>query len=303
MTTRVGAVFRPQSPPEQLLSTARAADDAGLDELWLWEDCFLEGGLTSAAAALASTTRLRIGIGLLPVPLRNVALAAMEIATVDRLFPGRLVVTVGHGVPPWMEQVGARVASPLTLMTEYHDALTRLLAGERVTAEGRYVRLREVELGWPSPHPGPVLIGAEGERSLRQSGELASGTVLTGGTSPEKLRRALERIAEGRARRLGTPGPGSSSQASQTEHRVVVYVAAVFGPDAGARLEVEQSRWDWEPGALTGLAGSPAEVADGLGAWIDAGADTVVLQPTADEEHPQNYVAHVGEVARLLRRG
>src|ERR1700754_3016989 len=103
-TPSTGVVFRPEEPPERLRAVVSAVEAAGVAELWLWEDCFLEGGLTAAAAALAWSERLRVGIGLLPVPLRNPALAAMEIATVERLFPGRLVVTLGHGVLDWMGQ-------------------------------------------------------------------------------------------------------------------------------------------------------------------------------------------------------
>jgi alkanesulfonate monooxygenase SsuD/methylene tetrahydromethanopterin reductase-like flavin-dependent oxidoreductase (luciferase family) len=121
----LGVVFRPQSPPERLRAVARAADAAGLAELWLWEDCFLEGGPTAATAALAWTERLHIGIGLLPVPLRNPALAAMEIATVAGLFPGRFLPGLGHGVLEWMGQVGARVPSPMTLLREHATAAGR----------------------------------------------------------------------------------------------------------------------------------------------------------------------------------
>ncbi len=76
MTT--GVVFRPQSPPEQLRAAVEAAEAAGVDELWLWEDCFLEGGLTTATAALAWSERITVGIGLLPVPFRNPALAGWQ---------------------------------------------------------------------------------------------------------------------------------------------------------------------------------------------------------------------------------
>src|SRR5438477_4291424 len=121
--TIVGAVFLPQLPPERLRAVATAADVAGLDELWLWEDCFREGGMTSCAAALAWTGRLRVGVGVFPVPLRNVALAAMEVATLARMFGNRAVIGVGHGVTEWMAQVGAGTASPMTLMREYATAL------------------------------------------------------------------------------------------------------------------------------------------------------------------------------------
>jgi alkanesulfonate monooxygenase SsuD/methylene tetrahydromethanopterin reductase-like flavin-dependent oxidoreductase (luciferase family) len=111
--TRLGVVFLPQLAPERLREVAEAADEAGLEEVWLWEDCFFESGIASASAALAWTERLRVGIGLLPVPLRNVALTAMEIATMQRLFPGQVRLGVGHGVQSWMGQVGARAASPV----------------------------------------------------------------------------------------------------------------------------------------------------------------------------------------------
>jgi alkanesulfonate monooxygenase SsuD/methylene tetrahydromethanopterin reductase-like flavin-dependent oxidoreductase (luciferase family) len=51
--TTLGAVFLPQLPPERLRDLARSADEAGLKELWLWEDCFRESGIASAASALA----------------------------------------------------------------------------------------------------------------------------------------------------------------------------------------------------------------------------------------------------------
>ena len=67
---------------------------------------------------------------MLPVPLRNPALAAMEIAALARMFRGRVHVGVGHGVLDWMDQVGARARSPMTLLREYVTALQALLAGE-----------------------------------------------------------------------------------------------------------------------------------------------------------------------------
>lgn len=155
--TRVGAVFSPyQSPPEAFPAAVKAAEEAGVPELWLWEDCFRESAFASAAAALAWTEHLRIGIGIAPIPLRNVAVTAMEIATIERMFPGRLYPGMGHGVLPWMAQAGARVDSPLTLMREYIPALRALLAGEEVTVSGRYVALDRVRLEYPPDSTPPV---------------------------------------------------------------------------------------------------------------------------------------------------
>ncbi|MGC4806776.1 LLM class flavin-dependent oxidoreductase [Micromonospora sp. DT233] len=288
--TNLGVVLLPQLPPERLRDIIVAADEAGLAELWLWEDCFLESGIATAAAALAWTQRLRVGVGLLPVALRNVALTAMEVATLDRLFPGRFRLGVGHGVQDWMGQVGARAESPLTLLREYLTALRGLLAGERVTAEGRYVRLAEVALDWPPPAPVPVLAGAIGPKSLRLCGAAADGVVLTGGTTPQGVRDALALVDAGRAESERS-GP----------YPVVVYLHAATGADADARLERERQRWGYETMAQRAVSGDAEAVAAGVRRWAEAGADTVVLQPTPDDPDPEGFVRFVArQVAPLL---
>jgi alkanesulfonate monooxygenase SsuD/methylene tetrahydromethanopterin reductase-like flavin-dependent oxidoreductase (luciferase family) len=192
MTT--GVVFRPQLPPEELRPAVEAAEAAGIDELWLWEDCFLEGGLTTAAAALAWSSRITVGIGLLPVPFRNPALAAMELATLARTFPDRLTAVLGHGVQDWMRQVGAAVDSPMTLLHEHAAAVRALLAGEEVSVSGRYVSLDAVKLDWPPARPPRLLIGARGPKTIVLAGEVADGVLLDSVTDPAVVRRARELI-------------------------------------------------------------------------------------------------------------
>src|SRR5689334_5719894 len=192
--TALGAIFLPALPPERLRGVARAADEAGLEELWLWEDCFLESGIATAAAALAWSENLRVGVGLLPVPLRNVAITAMEIATLSRLFPGRARIGVGHGVQDWMGQVGARVESPVTLLREYLDALRALLNGETVSRDGRYVKLDKVALDWPPAEVPEIIAGATGPKTLRMLGEAADTVILTAGLSPSDVAGAKENV-------------------------------------------------------------------------------------------------------------
>jgi alkanesulfonate monooxygenase SsuD/methylene tetrahydromethanopterin reductase-like flavin-dependent oxidoreductase (luciferase family) len=266
---------------------ARAADDAGLEELWLWEDCFFESGIASAAAALARTQGLRVGVGLLPVPLRNVALAAMEAATLHRLFPGRAVLGVGHGIQDWMGQAGARVDSPMTLLREYLAAMRALLRGERVTTDGRYVKLDNVALEWPPPTMPGIFVGASGPRSLRLSGEAADGTILDGSFSADAVRRARGLIDEGRA------------AAGRTDHHeLIVYLKAATGPDEAERLQAELERWGDAPDR--GVAGDAGAFAKAVERLVDAGTDTVVLQPTADEPDPEGFVRFVAEQVRPL---
>lgn len=287
--TTIGVVFRPQNPPERLASVAKAADRAGVGELWLWEDCFLESGIATASAALAWTERLRVGVGLMPTPLRNVALTAMEVATLDRLFPGRFICGVGHGIQGWMGQVGARVSSPLTLLGEYTSALRSLLGGAEVTSDGRYVRLDAVRLDWPPQTPPPVLAGGTGPKTLTLTGEAADGTILSGGTTPDGVRAARKQIEAGRAA-AGRTGA----------HRVVVYLLAATGPSAEARLDAERSAWGFPPAADVAVSGDAPTIARSVQRWVDAGADTVVLQPTADEPDLERFCGFVGGAVQPL---
>ncbi|RYV51670.1 LLM class flavin-dependent oxidoreductase [Pengzhenrongella frigida] len=287
--TLLGAVFLPQLPPERLRAVAQAADRAGLDELWLWEDCFRESGIASAAAALAWTDRLRVAVGLLPVPLRNVALTAMEIATLERMFPGRVAMGVGHGVQDWMAQVGERVESPVTLLREHVTVLRSLLRGEEVTFAGRYVQLDGVRLDWPPLDPPALAVGASGPRSLRLSGEVADATILTGGTSPDAVRAARVLIDEGRI------------AGGRTEpHRVTVFVLAATGPGAAERLAASHRDWGHDLTQEVGVAGDAAVVAAAVRRWADAGATAVVLQPTADDPDPEDFVRFVAREVRPL---
>ncbi|WP_456286256.1 LLM class flavin-dependent oxidoreductase [Microbacterium sp. JZ70] len=249
----IGIVFRPQSPPEELVAVARAADAAGVAELWLWEDCFLEGGLTTATAALVATERLKVGIGLLPVPLRNPALAAMEVATIERLAPGRFIAGFGHGVLPWMGQVGARVASPLTLLREYVGAVRSLLDGEMVDVAGRYVKLDGVSLGWPPATAPEITIGGSGPKTLRLAGEIGDSVLLDASIDVEGLRRARAIIDEGR-------------QASGRGGRARVRVYTEIDPRADA-LE--------------------NRIADRIAELVDAGADAVAFQGTDEAPDPR----------------
>lgn len=260
--TFLAATSWPQVPPERLRDVAVAAERAGLAELWLWEDCFWGGAMASASAILAWTDRLQVAIGVLPVPLRNVALAAMEAAALHRMFPGRLTVGVGHGVQDWMGQVGARAGSPLTLLSEYLQALRGLLSGERVTVSGRYVRLEDVALDWLPPSAPPVLSAAAGPRTIGVSGEFADGTVFDSSVTPAQLRAARQVIGEARAA-AGRAGP----------HQIVVYLTTLTGPDARRNLEA------LDRSGTAAVAGDAEAVADAVRFWASEGADKVVLHP------------------------
>ncbi len=228
----VGVLLPRDLPADQVLDYARRADALGFAELWVVEDLGFRGGMAQAAAALAVTERITVGVGILPAAARNVAFTAMEAGTVAELFPGRLHLGIGHGMPDWMRQVGAWPTSFLTAFEEYVTALRALLRGEEVTLDGRYVHLDHVRLESPPAQVPPVLAGVRGPKSLAVAGRCADGTVLAEPVGPEYARLARGHIGD---------APG---------HRLVAYdVAAVADDPADARAAVRPAlAWLGDPG-------------------------------------------------------
>jgi alkanesulfonate monooxygenase SsuD/methylene tetrahydromethanopterin reductase-like flavin-dependent oxidoreductase (luciferase family) len=225
--TRLGVVFTADRSPEELPEFAIAAEAAALDELWLWEDCFLAGGVAAAATALAVTERITVGIGVMPVVFRNPVAAAMEIATLARLYPGRFVAGLGHGVPAWMEQIGTLPAKPMRALEETASSIRRLIAGERFSLDGEHVQLRDVGLVRPPAVPPPLVLGVRRPLGLEISGRCVDGTILAEPSPPAYIRWARERIEEGRT------AAGWTDQ-----HRLTVFVKGRVDADRGYAREV-----------------------------------------------------------------
>ncbi len=289
MSTRLGVIYRPTFHPNGLRGVATAAEAAGVDELWFWEDCFQQGGIAQVAVALAATERVRVGVGLVPAPLRNVAAAAMEFATLDAMFPGRVRIAVGHGVQSWMRQAGAAVASPMTLLREYVTALQALLAGQTVSVTGRYVDLDAVRLEFPPERRLPVLIGGTGPKTLRLAGEIADGVVVDSRYSTRTVRAALEHVAAGRA------------DADARPFSTVLFLACAPGEDSASTLAAEAERQEVAADDVFGVGGDAGQIHAGLGAYRDAGIDTIVLQPLDTLADMGRFVATAAEVVGLAR--
>jgi len=299
----VGVMLPRDLPREQVLPFARRAREVGFAELWVVEDLGFRGGIAQAAAVLAATGDIHVGIGLLPVGARNAAFAAMECATLAELFPGRISVGVGHGMPHWMRSAGAWPPSPLGLLEEYVRALRALLRGERLDVEGRYVRLSGVALETLPAVVPDVLTGVRGPRSLAVSGRVADGTILAEPVTPEYVRAALGQIAAPRPHRLIAYNAGAvDTDADRALRAARPALAWVGEPDLAAHVEplpfaaelaaVRAQCASREEFALRlpddwvrrlALAGTPEQVRARLDELFAAGVTSAVLSPVGPD--------------------
>ncbi|MBT2224578.1 LLM class flavin-dependent oxidoreductase [Nonomuraea sp. NEAU-A123] len=258
--------------PEQLVPFARELDGTAVDDLWVVEDLGWTGAISSAATALAVTSRLRVGLGITPAPLRNPMLLAMELANLARLHPGRLAAGIGHGVQDWMRQIGAAVPSPLALLEETITSVRGLLRGETVTLHGRYVHLDGVSLVHPPAEPPPVLAGVLNPRSLALSGRVAQGTILPEGFGAARFPALLGHI--------GTPA----------DHEVVAFIHLYIGADAREAtwdIAVEHAKFlKVRPEEVVMATGSAEEAAERVRELWAAGAQTVAVRPVGAEPLP-----------------
>ncbi|MEV4392126.1 LLM class flavin-dependent oxidoreductase [Nonomuraea sp. NPDC049607] len=269
---RLGVMFDRDLPPEELIPFARALDETAVDDLWVVEDLGWTGGVSAAATALAVTSRLRVGIGITPAPLRNPMLLAMEIGNLARMHPGRLAAGIGHGVQEWMRQVGAAVPSPLALLEETITTVRALLRGETVTLHGKAVHLDGVSLVHPPDVPPPVLAGVKGPRSLALSGRVAQGTIVPEGVGPEQLPGIVAQIAGGDEHELAVfTFLHIGDEADRLAHPVVRDQAAFLGVP---------------PQDVVMAAGSPAQAAEQVRSMWAAGARTVVVRPLGRDPLP-----------------
>jgi alkanesulfonate monooxygenase SsuD/methylene tetrahydromethanopterin reductase-like flavin-dependent oxidoreductase (luciferase family) len=305
MDRGIGLVLGSAVAPERVPSAAATAEVSGFNELWLTEDYFFTGGISAATMALEATERMRVGLGIVSAVARHPALLAMEISTMSRVHPGRLIAGVGLGVPAWIRQMGLYPPTSLGALRECVNAVRRLLRGEEITETGKVFTFDKVRLTYPETEPTPIHMGVSGPKMLRLSGEIADGTVMSVAASPEYLRWARRRIDEGRkaagrsdghrvtafsiysvdddgaVARAAVRGPlafykSNGPNALTDVQGISEQLSEIIGRGGREALEREMPE-DWIE-ELT-ISGTPEECAARIREYYDSGADSVALFP------------------------
>lgn len=298
-----------QNAPEDIAVLARLGEASGFDELWIAEDYFFTGGIACAAAALAATERIPVGLGVVSAMVRNPAVLAMECSSLARMFPGRFRPGIGLGLPVWVRQMGLYPRSQLAAVRECVEALREPLDGGTVDRRGAGFVFDEVQLAYPVAPQVPIFTGALGPRMMELSGSIADGTIGSIFAGVEYVRWARERIAAGRsaagrtghhpfacfaiccvdddgeaAREALRPVMAFYLSVLATSPLIEVYGIAdeLHGLLAGGvdRLAAEMpDRW---LGDLA-VVGDPDECAEQIERLAEAGADSVALFPLPAE--------------------
>jgi probable F420-dependent oxidoreductase len=178
MKIRIG-VGAASSTPDTLAELVTGLDQLGFDSLWLSE--VLTGPVldpvVGLAWAAAANPRLKLGTTML-LPGRNVVRLAKQLASLDTLCKGRLLVTLVPGLThaPESEAIGIEPKKRGAFIDEALPLLRRLWAGETVSHEGAAGTLRDVKL-YPLPvqQPLEVWLGGMVPAALERCGRLSDG--------------------------------------------------------------------------------------------------------------------------------
>jgi probable F420-dependent oxidoreductase len=191
--------------PAALGELVNAIDDLGFDSVWLSE--VLTGPVldpvVGLAWAAASNPRVKLGTTML-LPGRNVLHLAKQLASLDVLCDGRLLVTLVPGLtyPPERDAIGVAPGRRGAVIDEALPLLRRLWAGETVSHEGPAGTFRDVRLTpRPVQQPLEVWLGGTAPAALERCGRLSDGW-LPSLCTPEEA-AAGRRVIEDAAARAG----------------------------------------------------------------------------------------------------
>jgi probable F420-dependent oxidoreductase len=277
----------------ELREVARAAEDAGLDSIWVYDHLLYRfpgeptSGIHEAwsilAALAADTRRVELGTLVLALPFRNPAVLAKMAATVDEISGGRLILGIGAGWhEPEFDAFGIPFDHRVSRFAEGLEILLPLLRTGRANAHGTYCVADHAELLPRGPRPGgpPILIAGRRPRMLRLVAEHADawnaawfGDVTEMGPRLGDLHAALDAAGRDRASLTVTIGIN-----------VVFPDLLESGDDPPERAH----------------RGTPEAIAPGLRAYAEAGVDHLIAVCTPATPAA---MAALGEAARLATAG
>lgn len=290
-------------------NTLRRAEELGFDSAWVQDqlagDVPLLESITLLAYAAAVTERLKLGVSVIVLPIRNAPTLAKMVGTIDHMSGGRVILGVGLGPvfagDNYFQIFGAKASEALERFNESVDIMKRLWTEDKVDLDGRNYTLAGAAMEpkpVQKPHP-PLWFGGQHPNALRRAVRVADGWMGAGPTTTvhfgehvENLRRFLDE--EGR-------DPATFPISKR------VYLA-VDDDAARAKTMLDEFFWRRYPWQIkanpnyvadTCVWGPPAQVAEGLAEVVRLGAGMIVLNPLWD--FVEQLEALAAEIVPALR--
>lgn len=200
--------------PKEAVALLQAAEAAGFESAWTVEHIVVPEGYQSAypystsgrmpgrewefalpdaltwmAYVAAATSRIKLATGVIILPEHNPVLCAKQVATLDHMSGGRVILGVGVG---WLKEEFEALGVPFEprgrMTDEYVAAMRELWTADKPTFHGEFVRFDKAHMR-PKPVNGtvPIVIGGHTKAAARRAGRIGNGFFPARGTTPELL--------------------------------------------------------------------------------------------------------------------
>ena len=293
-------VALPHRSPESIdmgavRQVAQRAEALGFRDLWVTENtldhvfCFDPVVVLTYAAAV--TARIRLGCSVVVLPVHNPIHVAHQWASLDYVSNGRAILGVGLGRDHHYEQFQVSRQARVRRFREEVELIRALWAEPQVSRQGRIYRLAD---GTMAPKPvqkpsPPIWMGVGHPDALRRAARIADGWMGSGGSSNAAFMRSVPVLREA----LGKGGRDPTSFPISKR----VFLSVHERPEV-ARAELH--RWftvvyrNPEGTDASGIHGTPEQVRERLEELIAAGANHLLLNPTA------RYTEHLEALASVV---
>lgn len=293
---------------DEILRYSQRAEALGFESLWAWDHVLL--GVNPAfpildafsllTAIAMRTNRVKLGTGVLVLPLRNPVVLAKVLSTIDHISKGRVILGTASG---WYAREFDAVGIPFKERGRIFDrnleVLLRLWEEESVSAQMDEMNLREAVLlpkPFQKPRP-PVLIGGYVEKVLRRVAKVSDGW-LTYFYTAEGFTKSWAKILE-YAREYGRD-PGELSSTNQ----LAIYVGpskAEADPHIRHWLETEWDVAAWSDSTIEhAIRGTVDECVEQLREHVQTGVDRIILIPYRYQPEQVEIIA-AEVIPRLLQ--
>jgi probable F420-dependent oxidoreductase len=278
----------PELPdPEGLLGYACRAEELGYESLWVWDHILLGvephfpilESLTLLTAVAARTSRIKLGTGVLVLPLRNPVVLARVLSSLDQISKGRLILGVATG---WYEREFDAVGVPFRrrgkLMEQNLEILLRLWQEDFVRAEYPPHKLRSaVQYPKPVQQPRPpILIGGYVDAVLKRAAVRGDGW-LTYFYTPDSFTRSWDKVKQF-AREAGK-NPDELESCNQ----LPIFVGQSRTAVEASFMQWLTTEWDfaaWSESTVdSAIYGTVDECVAQLKAHIAAGVKRIIFVP------------------------
>jgi len=198
---KFGLELVPQTPIKKIVDLTLLAEQGGLNTVWITDHFYNRNTYVTLTAIALKTERILLGPGVTNPYVVNPVWTASAIASLDEVSGGRAMLGIGAGDRVTLEKLAIEQKKPLSAIKESVETIRKLLRGERVTLDGKFLKISDVGLNFKSEREIPIYIGAQGPKMLRLASKIGDG-ILINASNPKDFEYAMSIIREAAGDRI-----------------------------------------------------------------------------------------------------